>query len=144
MNGLVFFFSKYRPQMSLQQRVDFEQRALSYFGWVPSNTANGNAAPMAERSSETVEGSIQLVVGLIADDRRVESVGGLLEDLLQLQDEPGLAGLDVLILENGTDRSASSNLAQLVAWVRQQGLRVHLIDRESQRDAATEDRKSVV
>src|SRR3546814_15877605 len=95
--------------MSLQQRVYFEQRALSYFGWVPSNTANGNAAPMAERSSETVEGSIQLVVGLIADDRRVESVGGLLEDLLQLQDEPGLAGLDVLILENGTDRSASSN-----------------------------------
>ena len=140
MNGLDAFFAKYQPQMSLQQRVDFERRALSYFGWAPSSAANanGNVAPMAERSSEAVQGGIQLVVGLIADDRRVESVGGLLEDLLQLQDEPGLAGLDVLILENGTDRSASSNLAQLVASVRQQGLRVHLIDRESQRDAATD------
>ena len=133
--GLDAFFSKYRLLMSLQQRTSFEHRARDYFGWTPPETTVDAAPHISEVPPKVAEGSVQLVVGLIADDRRAESLNGLFDDFCQLQDEPGLVGLDVLVLENSADPFASRRLAALVAQARRQGLRVHLIDRDSQREA---------
>ena len=70
-----------------------------------------------------------LIVGMIADTARPEDVGGLLADLRGLAGDPGLSGLDVLILENGRGRAPGEALRSLVERERTGGLRVHLVDR---------------
>ena len=66
---------------------------------------------------------------MIADTDRLEEVGGLLADLRDLAGDPGLSGLDVLMIENRWGRTADDALRALVTHERARGLRIHLVDR---------------
>ena len=85
--------------------------------------------PSIPRSPAPPQAPPHLVVGMIADTARLEDVGGLLADLRGLAGDPGLSGLDVLILENGRSRMPDEALRSLVERERLHGLRVHLVDR---------------
>ena len=85
--------------------------------------------PSAPPPSAPPQAPPHLIVGMIADTARLEDVGGLLADLRGLAGDPGLSGLDVLILENGRGRAPDEALRNLVERERTGGLRVHLVDR---------------
>lgn len=141
MAGLDAFFAKYQPLMTQGQQRTFAERAERYFGWKPSRTAEV-PAPMLE---PVVDGELEgdpafhLVVGLIADDRRISNLGDLLDDLGRVQVEPGIVDLDVLIMENSGAPDPAPQLADLVDRFRHKGLRIYLIDRHSLRDAHAAD-----
>ena len=134
--GLDRFYRKYRGRMSEDRHEAFRARARRYFGWeeTKAEPANGggarrdSSAPVSS-SSAAVQAPPHLIVGVIADTERLANAGGLLADLRGIAGDPGLSGLDVLILENGRLRTPHGALRSLVARERAEGLRVHLIDR---------------
>ena len=135
--GLDRFFQKYQGRMSDAEQAQFRERAGRLFGWreaVPGAPAGASSAahadPPLERWDPTPpQAPPHLVAGLIADMARLEEVGNLLGDLRVLADDPGLSGLDILILENGDCGAPSGALRDLVERERAAGLRVHLVDR---------------
>ena len=134
--GLNRFFRKYRDRMSDVQRAEFRARAGRYFGWKESALESMSGAvvrygssPSIPRSPAPPQAPPHLIVGMIADTARIEDVGGLLADLRGLAGDPGLSGLDVLILENGCGRTPDEALRSLVERERMDGLRIHLVDR---------------
>ncbi len=134
--GLDRFFRKYRDRMSDAQRAGFRTRAGRCFGWRESVSESVNPAaarrsssPSLPRSPAPPQAPPHLIVGMIADTARLEDVGGLLADLRGLAGDPGLSGLDVLILENGSGRTPDAALRSLVERERMDGLRIHLVDR---------------
>ncbi len=136
-NGLDRFFRKYGSRMSDAERAAFRSRAGQYFGWtetapgpaVDDDGMAGSAAPSPLRAPGPLQAPPHLIVGVIADTARLEQAGNLLADLRGLAEEPGLSGHDVLILENGSGRSADRALRDLVERERAEGLRIHLVDR---------------
>ena len=95
----------------------------------PSAPPQAPHHPPAPPPSAPPQAPPHLIVGMIADTARLEDVGGLLADLRGLAGDPGLSGLDVLILENGRGRAPDEALRSLVERERTDGLRVHLVDR---------------
>ena len=95
----------------------------------PSAPPQAPHHPSAPPPSTPPQAPLHLIVGMIADTARPEDVGGLLADLRGLAGDPGLSGLDVLILENGRGRAPDEALRSLVECERTGGLRVHLVDR---------------
>ena len=95
----------------------------------PSAPPQAPHHPSAPPPSAPPQAPPHLIVGMIADTARLEDVGGLLADLRGLAGDPGLSGLDVLILENGSARAPGEALRSLVERERTDGLRVHLVDR---------------
>ena len=79
--GLNAFFAKHRPLMSEEQRTGFKQRAHRYFDWTPDDERFSNALQTPEIAPHTFGGSIQLVVGMIVDSRRANSLHGLLDEV---------------------------------------------------------------
>ena len=135
--GLDGFYRKYLGRMSDAQRAAFRARAERYFEWTEAapDAATGDTAecdfspPLPIRSSAPLQAPPHLIVGVIADTARLDQVGNLLADLRGLAEEPGLSGHDVLILENGAERTSDRALRDLVEHERAAGLRVHLVDR---------------
>ena len=95
----------------------------------PSAPPQAPHHPSAPPHSTPPQAPPHLIVGMIADTERLEDVGGLLADLRGLAGDPGLSGLDVLILENGSARAPDEALRSLVERERTGGLGVHLVDR---------------
>ena len=136
LSGLDGFFRKYRGRMTEAERARFRARARRLFGWEESPTEPTIALPAqrastapARRHDDPSQVRPQLIAGMIADTDRLEEVRGLLADLQGLAGDPGLSGLDVLVLENGLGRTANDALQTLVARERTRGLRIHLVDR---------------
>ena len=98
---------------------------------IPRSPASSQASPHlpVPRSPAPPQAPPHLIVGITTDTARLEDVGGLLADLRGLAGDPGLSGLDVLILENGRGRTSDEALRSLVERERTDGLRVHLVDR---------------
>lgn len=129
--GLSAFFDKHGPHMTAAQLQCAQDRAKRLFGWQAPIAHTEIIQPPASlclTPSPTLDHGIHLVVGLITDAQRISALDGLMQDLQLLQQEPGLIGLDVLVLDNSTD--ADSNELALAAerW-RVQGLRLHVIGR---------------
>ena len=139
--GLDGFHRKYRGRMSETQRVAFRARAGRYFGWAEAATEDdkrpGNPPPSQPRPPAPAQAPPHLIVGAIADTAGLDRLGNLLADLRGLAEEPGLSGLDVLILENGAGRTSDGALRDLVERERSDGLRIHLIDRVRHLEDAT-------
>jgi hypothetical protein len=113
--GLNAFFAKHRVHMTAEQRLAAESRA---------------AQPLT--SAENAPSEIHLVVGLITDQKRLHALDGLMDDLLALQNSPGMVGLDVVVLENSvTDETPVNGLDAAADRWRTQGLRIHLITQEA-------------
>ena len=133
-NGLDRFFSKWRWRMTDAERAAFSARAADYFGWVapqreaPSQTTDP-AEVVSASSCAPEQAPVHLIAGVIANPEQLEDVAGLLADLHKQVDDPDLSGLDVLILENGGGRASDAALRRLVERHRNNGLRVHLVDR---------------
>ena len=131
--GLSRFFAKYRGRMSADQQAAFRQRAERLFGW--SETAPQPDAPVSPSTPpdsplEDASGPPpHLIVGTIADTSALNDLAGLLEDMGGVAAQSGLAGLDVVVLENGEGQRPSRKLRDLVERERRGGLRVHLVDR---------------
>ncbi len=135
-NGLNRFYRKYQSRMSDNQRQAFRSRAEQLFNWKepPFESVNGGDAQVVPpqsiaRTYAPRQAPPHLIVGLIADTTRLGELGGLLTDLRDLADDTGLSGLDVLILENSSNRSSTEELRTLVENEREAGLRIHLVDR---------------
>lgn len=125
--GLDAFWLKHSPLMTASQLDAFEERAVRLFDWTrpaPPTSVRHNVDEVA-----TPEGCIALLVAFIADTERIESVDALLGDLKTLRGEPGLAGLDVLVLENGETVDGSMELERVVEAHRRAGLRVQFVSR---------------
>ena len=143
--GLDGFFRKYQGRMSSAERERFRTRAQRLFGWeespsepVAARTAHDVSHTSAPPDIQPSHGRLHLIAGMIADTDRLEEVRGLLADLRDLGGDPGLSGLDVLVMENGRGRTADDALRTLVADERACGLRIHLIDRPLHLDDAAE------
>ena len=122
--GLDGFFSKYRGRMTDAGRARFRTRAQTLFNWQESLPGPAAASPAQEASTTPqCAGSsgdpVHLVAGTVADT-------GRLEDLRGLAGDPGLSGLDVLVLENGVP-GPGGGLRALVERERAQGLRIFAI-----------------
>lgn len=131
--GFDAFLHKHGPLMTPAQRAAAEERARNLFGWEPSERAA--AAPpvpeVAVPESRPAGKQLHLVVAAIVDAGRVERLRYLLDDLAELRSEPEIAGLDMLLLENGERRrSPAATLADACERHRRQGLRIHIIGRE--------------
>ena len=134
--GLDGFFRKYRGRMTEPERARFSARARQLFGWEESPTepiiaraANRDSPAPAPQRYDPSQRRPHLIAGMIADTDRLEEVRGLLADLQGLAGDPGLSGLDVLMLENSLGRTANDAMRTLVTRERTRGLRIHLVDR---------------
>jgi 2-polyprenyl-3-methyl-5-hydroxy-6-metoxy-1,4-benzoquinol methylase len=134
LTGLNAFFAKHRLHMTASEVLAAESRATRLFRWQTSRVVEAEPpievwpAPHVPNAREEVH----LVVGLITDQQRLIAVEGLMQDLLALQDAPGLVGLDVLILENSvTEETAAHTVDEAARRWRAQGLRVHVITQEA-------------
>ena len=134
--GLDGFFRKYRDRMTEDQRVNFRVRAKQLFGWVESPRELAVASDAQPATSEPVgrycdtsQDRSHLIVGIIADTNRLKEVRALLRDFGVIAKDPGLSGLDIIVLENSDERTADGNLRALVERERTYGMRIHLVDR---------------
>ena len=135
--GLDRFFRKYRGRMSDAERAGFRTRAGRLFGWkespaepVTERTADHVPPPSEPGASAPLQAPPHLIVGMIAATDRLEEVRSLLADLRDFAGDPGLSGLDVVMMENGSERAPDEALRTLVESERAYGLRVHFVDRE--------------
>lgn len=127
--GLDRFFLKYQGRMSEAECEGFRTWANQLFGWKESPLKPHGTPPPSTRTAPPPQASPHLIVGLIADTERLKEIGNLLADLREIAGEPGLSGHDVLILENGCERTPNGALQELVERERKDGLRIHLVDR---------------
>ena len=109
--GLDGFWRKYRDRMTDAQRQAFVDRGERLFLWQPP----GDNPP-----------DVWFVIGITADAGTPQRVVPLLQDLLLLGQQPGIAGIDVVVLENGP-LPDGDGLRAAVEGVRKQGLRVWLV-----------------
>ena len=135
--GLDGFFTKYQGRMTEDERARFRARAQALFGWreglrTPVVATASEVGPPAPQRAGAPNDPVHLIVGTVTDGERPETVSGLLADLRDLEKDPGLSGLDVLLLENGAGHD--DGLRALVERERARGLRIHPIYRA--RDAA--------
>jgi 2-polyprenyl-3-methyl-5-hydroxy-6-metoxy-1,4-benzoquinol methylase/glycosyltransferase involved in cell wall biosynthesis len=132
--GLSAFFAKHRLHMTAGEVLAAESRATRLFGWQASRAVAADA-PIEVPPVSAVENTkkeVHLVVGLITDQQRLSAVEGLMQDLIALQNAPGLVGLDVVILENCvSDNSAAHTVDDAARRWRAQGLRVHVITQDA-------------
>lgn len=136
--GVSAFFDKHGPHMTAEQLQRAQNRAMSLFAWRPPVAPEAIDQPedrLSLAASPTPEYGVQLVVGMITDEQRIPALDDLLKDLLRLQQEPGLAGLDVIVLDNSHDVESDA-LARVADCWRAQGMRLHIIG-QSERSAAS-------
>ena len=127
--GLSAFFDKHGPHMGVGQLQRSQDRARRLFDWFAPSTPVETAKPPASTCRTplpAVDHEVHLVVGLITDAQRLQTLDGLMQDLMVLQQEPGLVALDVLVLDNSTNMDSDPLGATAERW-RIQGLRVHVI-----------------
>ncbi len=133
--GLDMFEHIHGPLMPHGRRGGYLSRSLDLFGWRPAAEpdringadracAAGSSAPVTETETEIPP----LIVGIIADDRRVETLERLLDDLAARVEAERLAPPDVLLLENRPETSSGDAFARMVACKRAD-LRIRVIDR---------------
>jgi len=132
--GLDEFFAKWSPRMTERQGAAFVERAASYFKWTPPRASvptrkQSMLVQQASAVSEADDNTFPLIIGLIADPEREFSIRALLKDMAALRYDPGLAGLDVVLLENSTSTESSLKLDAVVKNAMTRGLRVHCITR---------------
>lgn len=126
--GLDGFWRKYRDRMAPSERERFIERGERLFAWQP---------PVEPGRHASADEGIWLVVGVIADAARPSVVEPLLQDLRALGGQPAIAGLDVIVLENGPlPPEGKPNLRAAIEAERQRGLRLWLVEIERQAEDA--------
>jgi len=134
LQGLTAFWSKYRCRMTDSQRHEFKQRSLRIFGWEEKPTPLNLRLKASTVPEKTRPGkAIALVVGIIADVAHPERMAGLIEDLVHLHEDSRIAGLDVVLLENGVNSGDSASLDEASTRLLDSGAGCYVIPEERQR-----------
>ncbi len=131
--GLTAFWRKYSCRMTPAQQKAFEERARKLFDWrmdpAPSRGGSDSASLLSGPSSGAPVG---LIVGIIGDVARPGNFMDLIRDLLRLHQDPRLAGLDVVILENGPRRGGGGLLGEASLLLRDAGAGCYVVPLERQ------------
>ncbi|WP_171119134.1 glycosyltransferase [Ruegeria sp. HKCCA5463] len=132
-SGLEMFDRIHGPLMSPTVRAKHLNRAQKLFDWQPVEGPNqdrdvGEEIPPDRPSFPQSEGTPPLIVGIIADDRRVQSLSRLLDDLAERVEAEEFAPPDVLLLENRPEAISGQSFASMVAQKRDR-LRIRVVDR---------------
>jgi len=141
-DGLRAFWRKHRLRMSSAQQQAYRGRALDLFDCAdldvrPDEVTSPATRPPPESLAEPGD-PIALVAGIIADGDSAGAarVAPLLEDLLLLRADPGVASLGVVVMENGPVVPGRP-LHLLVERLRSRGLELYLVPVERQFEDAT-------
>ena len=153
-NGLGWFDRILGPLMPPAIRHSHLTRAKQLFDWQPvcaeteilSASLPPASLPMAplpfatssemetladeetnEKTADETE-TPPLLIGIIVDDRRLESISALLDDIADRVTAEGLATPDLLLLENRPEAESGAGLQRVVAQHRE-WLRIRVIDR---------------
>lgn len=150
--GLAIFYRKYSPRMSEEQTSAFLTRASQLFGYDPTDfdvpvelmlpqrclPPTHSLPPTYLDQGAMADSTYWITAGLVSDSSITRS-SDLLQDLIELEREGKrlgrLAGLEVIVLENSPQCSAST-LTKVVRNARQNGLTVTLVTVEEQRRLA--------
>ncbi|GAW35002.1 tellurite resistance protein TehB [Roseovarius sp. A-2] len=133
--GLDMFERIHSPLLPPGRREPYLARAKELFGWSPEGSTGEHPDVTRPRAAEFAEDTYEvetphLLVGIIADDRRIESLDRLLGDLAAQSTSGRLAPPDVLLLENRAT-SASSNAFAAMVRRRRADLRIRVLERTS-------------
>ncbi len=123
--GLQMFDVIHGPLMTSGRRARHLERAARLFDWHPAPGAT-EMAPRHHHPPAAEAETPPLLVGIIADDRRIMSVSRLLDDLGNVIENEGLEPPDVLVLENRPGEGARAELEDMLAQKRKR-LRIRLI-----------------
>ena len=134
LQGLTAFWGKYSCRMTAAQGETFQERARKLFDWrVEPVLPNGGTCNTPSSLQALSSGaSVALVVGIIADIERPGDLMDLIGDLLRLQEDPRLAGLDVVILENGQHPDGARFLDEASLVLRDAGAGCYVVPLERQ------------
>lgn len=127
--GLDMFDRIHGPMMQPATREKHLDRAARLFDWRPTCASVEDGATCAPTPPQEAE-TPPLLVGIIADDRRVLALSRLLDDLADRVEAEGLEPPDVLLLENRPETTSGQALAAMVSQKRGR-LHIHLIGRTS-------------
>ena len=129
LEGLQMFDLIHGPLMSSKTREHFLARSEKLFGWLPESS-NLPIRRRAEQQDTPPEADTPpLVVGIIVDHGRIDSVSKLLADLADLVAAEGLLPPDVLLLENRPASASSETFNDMVALHRKQ-IRIRVVCRD--------------
>ncbi len=104
--GLDGFWRKYASRMRSDERAAFAERAHRLFGWQDAGTkASGDRRPAVGDDAEPQP--VDLVVGVIVDLGRAERATALMQELVLMRADPGIAALTVVLLENSPGNPSS-------------------------------------
>lgn len=130
--GLTGFCAKWAGAMTEETRGQFEARGRSLFQWSMQEVGEPPVPEFHHGISKFPEAAVSLVVGIIVDPARPQLVDPLLAQLAGLGVNPRIAGLEVLLLENGAAKTDRLALSQLVQRWQSKGLRCFLLTKEQQ------------
>jgi len=138
LDGLTRFWNKHADRFDASARAEAAARAKELFGWtLPALIENAVEVPVLGVPAERVS----LVVGCVTDAEPPEHVRGLLEDLLDLTSNAGVAALNVVVVENGPiPTSGERPLHVLAGQYQQRGLDIRVVTLERQREDWTQGR----
>ena len=132
--GLEWFDHIHGPLMSQETRDRHLARAEQKFGWRPLAKDSCQSASMTSSAQLLAcppeDETPHLLIGIIVDDRRLESADRLLNDIAERVAAEGLALPDMLLLENRPREKSSSPFKKMLEKHREQ-LRIRVIDRDS-------------
>jgi SAM-dependent methyltransferase len=134
LQGLTAFWGKYSCRMAAAQQEVSRERALKLFDWreAPVLPNSGTCNDTSPAQAVSFGPSVALVVGIIADIERPGDLMDLVGDLLRLLDDPRLAGLDVVILENGQHPDGARFLDETSRVLRDAGAGGYVVPLERQ------------
>jgi len=132
LDGLDGFYRKYRLRMTEAEREAFASRAKRLFGWQPPRALAPPAARPTPPGVQAVR-PVRLVVGMTTASGTGPALAALLQDLTSLRGHPLLAGLEIVLLENGPRvGDAGRDLERVAQSLRQNGVDAVLVPLETQ------------
>lgn len=129
--GLTRFLRKHSDGFPPGVVAEAHQRARSLFGWQPSPAPN-LIGEVQQPAAPT--GRVDFVFGFVTDSQVPGHVGGLLDDLMRLQGQPGVSSVLVVVVENGPLAEPDArSLPNLVDGYKAKGLAIEWVPIERQR-----------
>lgn len=132
LDGLTRFWRKHADHFDQSARGEASKRAHERFGWSlqPPEVRVTDVPPLLSPPRR-----VDMVIGFVTDAKPRDHVSGLLDDLHRLASDSGISKVRVVVIENGPLPSGDERpLRALVERFRTQGLDIHLVTIEQQRE----------
>lgn len=135
--GLDGFWRKYASRMNSEQRAAFTERARRLFDWNGDQmgTSRDHTPWVAKRCDRETQ-PVTVVVGIVVDVSRPERTESLIKDLVTLSTESSVAGVTVVMLENGSPPTHVPDRFDPVRALKESQMGCFVIPIERQREDA--------